>query len=213
MRNRTLTSVVPKPGVLFAAAICALVVSCKKDPAAPEERDVDATIAINAAAAANGTTAALNGYTFIGLYGSTLAANTVPANTGLVGQTAVIAFTNVNGANGNFTLTTFNVTASGTVQFLSCRFTVNISSNAAVLPVGAVITISNCSVRYVANDVPVGGTTGTSGTVRLILNGVAGGTLNTTVRIQANGILVVTNRLGVSVVTVTVIVTTGSSGG
>jgi hypothetical protein len=211
MQNRTLRGVVVRTGAVLAAA-GALFVGCNDDSTSTRElRNVNVTIPINAAAAANGTTELLEGQTFTGLSGSTLAANTVPANTSMVGQSVTIKFTTVSGANANFDLTTPNVTASGTVKFASCEFTVVTTSDATKLPVGAKITISNCSVHYDSNNVPVGETTGTAGTVTLVINGVTSSPLNTTVEIQDNGILVVTTASGATVVTTVLI--TGSSGG
>jgi hypothetical protein len=66
-------------------------------------------------------------------------------------------------------------------------------------------------VTYKANDIPVGTSTGGEGTVTLNLGGTSSTLLDTTVEILDNGTLVVTNGLGVAIVTAVIV--TGSSGG
>ncbi|HYV98071.1 MAG TPA: hypothetical protein VE967_11495 [Gemmatimonadaceae bacterium] len=210
MQKRLLSGVARTGAALATAAL--LVAACdSNDSNAPvEKRNINNKIQLNSTAAANGTTALLNGETFTGLSGSVLASHTVPANTALQNQAVTIAFSNISGANGNFTLTTPTLNASGTVHFASCTFTVTASSNTTALPVGAVITVTNCSVTYTASGVPVGQSTGTAGKATLNFDDTPSNPLDVTVEIQANGILVVTNGLGVQVVTTVVI--TGSTG-
>ncbi len=203
---------VPRLATVLVALGALTVAACHESSTTPgPTRNVFVTIALDAAAAANGTTKLMDGQTFTGLSGTTLAANAVPSNLGLINQAVTMAFTAVSGANGNFSLSASNVSATGTVKFASCTFTVTTTTNPSALPVGTVITISNCSVTYTANDVPVGSSTGTSGIVTLNLNGVSSNPLDTTVQIRSDGILLVTSGTGETVVTVMLI--TGSTGG
>ena len=168
-------------------------------------RDVSTTVPLNAT-----TAAVVNGSTFT-VPGTAFAA-AAPA---LASQpTTSLNFSNVSGTAGKFALTAGNLPAPGAqgdVTFASCTFRVTSTTNAAVLPVGTVITIANCVVTVTATGVPVGQTTGTGGTITLTLNGVSSTPVNTTVQIQSNGTLVVTNGTGTAVVTT--IIVTGTSGG
>jgi hypothetical protein len=188
-------------GVLFAG--------CSDDDNGPSAtRNVNVTIPLQAS-----TSELVEGGTFTGVSGTTLSQNTVPANSGLAGNTVSIAFADINGATGKFTMSTASpaMTATGTVAFASCTFTVTTTTNAAVLAVGSVITISNCSVTITASNVPVGDEDGKDGTMVLNVNGTSSSSNSTEVEIRDNGTLVVTN--GDNVAVVTTILITGSSGG
>jgi hypothetical protein len=212
MQRRTLRSLAPSLATMLVALGALTAIGCHASSTTPrEKRNVFVTIPINATSAANGTTRLLDGQTFTGLSGTTLAANAVPSNVGLVNQTVTMSFTSVSGANANFSLSTPNVSATGTMHFASCTFTVTTTTNPTALPVGTVITISNCTVTYTANNVPVGSTTGTDGVVTLNINGVSSTPLDTTVQIRDDSILLVTSGTGEIVVTVFLI--TGSTGG
>ena len=212
MQGRTLRSVGPSLATVLVALGALTVLGCKESSTTPKPtRNVFVTIQLNAISAANGTTALMNGQTFKGLSGTTLAANAAPSNLGLVNQPVTMSFTSVSGANANFSLSATNVSATGTVRFASCTFTVTTTTNPTALPVGTVITISNCSVTYTSNNVPVGSTTGTSGVMTLNINGVSTEPLDTTVQIRDDGTLLVTSGTGQTVVTVVLI--TGSAGG
>jgi hypothetical protein len=171
-----------------------------------EMRNVSSAIPLNATNAA-----AVNGTTFPGVSGTVLAQNAVPAAPQLQNQTVSVAFSGVSGATGNFTMTAPNVTVSGTTRFASCTFTVATTSNAAVVAVGTVITIANCNVNVTATAVEVGGTTGTTGTATLSLNGSSSQSVPTTVTLQDNGTIVITNGAGTAIVTG--VITTGTTGG
>ena len=213
MAHRTLRRVMLSFAVVIVAVSALTLLGCPGGGGTTTQ-NVNTTIPMDATAANNGTTAVLNGQTFLGIPGSVLAQNAVPAAPGLANQTVSLGFSNISGATETFALTAPNLPApgaQGTVRFASCTFTVTSTTNAAVLPVNTVITISNCTVAVSATGVPVGSTTGTGGTITLTLNGVSSTPVNTTVQIQSNGTLVVTNGTGTAVVTTTIV--TGTSGG
>jgi hypothetical protein len=204
MQHRILQRAVVAVGAL-------MLVACDVHDNGPTvTRNVNATIQMNAAAASSGQTEILNGFTFTGFSGSVLAA---AANqpTGLAGQTVSIGFSDIDNADGDFTLTAPNVTASGDVHFASCTFTVRNTSAASVLAVGTVITIQNCFITILATGVELGGTTGTLGTITLTLNGSTSAALPILVFIRDDGVLIVRNGDGELIVTAFTV--TGSTGG
>ena len=213
MQHRTLRRVVLSFAVVIVAVGSLTLLSCSGGGEDGEDiRNVNTTIPLDALAAANNTTAILNGDTFTGISGAVLVQTAVPAVPQLASQTFSLSFSGISGATGQFVLTAPNVVATGNVTFAAaCTFKVATTNAPAVLPVGTTITISNCSVTISATGVPVGSTTGTAGTVTLNLNGFSSQPFNTTVMIQDNGALVVLN--GTGLFSITVIVLTGTSGG
>lgn len=206
MQMRTVRGVVRSLVVALTAGV--LVVGCSDDDNGPSEtRNVNVTIPLK-----SNTSEIVEGSTFNGVSGTVLSQNIVPASTGLAGKTVSIQFHNISGASGQFTMTTTSpaMTATGTVAFASCTFTVQTTTNASVLAVGSVITISNCSVTVNATGVEVGGDDET-GSVILNLNGSPSTGNPTSVEIRSDGVLIVENGDGQAVVTGVVI--TGSSGG
>ena len=204
MQHRILRRVVLSFAVVIVAVGSLTLLGCGGGE--EETRNVAQSVPLNAT-----NSAAVDGQTFTSVSGTVLSQNAVPAAPQLAGQTVTLGFSGVSGSTGNFALTASNVAATGTTTFASCTFRVTTTTNAAVLPVGTVITISNCTVVVTATGVLVGNLTGTAGTVTLSLNGTTSTPINTTVAILDNGQLVVTNGLGTAVAT-TVIVT-GTSGG
>jgi len=211
MHHRTLRKVVLSFAVVIVAVSSLTLLSCGGSDQTTQ--NVNQTIPLNATSAGNGSTAIVNGQTFTGISGAVLAANAQPAAPQLANQTVSLGFGNVSGSTGTFSLTGQNVTATGNTRFASCTFTVTTSNNAAVLAVGTVITIGNCNVFVTATGVPVGQVTGTGGTITLSLNGTTSQPINTTVALQDDGTIVVTNGVGTAVVTFVISTATGTSGG
>ena len=212
MQHRTLRRVVLSFAVVIVAVGSLTLLSCSgdgEDGNGEDIRNVNTTIPLDALAAANNTTAILNGDTFTGISGAVLVQTAVPAVPQLASQTFSLSFSGISGATGQFVLTAPNVVATGNVTFAAaCTFKVATTNAPAVLPVGTTITISNCSVTISATGVPVGSTTGTAGTVTLNLNGFSSQPFNTTVMIRDDGVPVVQNGN----FSITVIVLTGTSG-
>jgi len=210
MQHRILRRVVLSFAVVIVAVSSLTLLGCGGDD--EEIRNVNRTISLDSTSAGNGSTSIVNGVTFPGISSAVLAANAQPPAPQLANQTVSLGFANVSGSTGTFALTGQNVTSTGNVRFASCTFTVTTSNNAAVLPVGTVITISNCTVFVSATGVPVGEIAGTGGTITLSLNGTTSQPVNTTVALQDDGTLVVTNGAGTAVV-ITGVIITGTSGG
>ena len=174
-------------GVLLASLAVVFYVACGKshtDEPAAETRNVkDAMFPLNASS--GGGTKILNDQTFK-VPSSVLGANASPAAlaSALMGnENTSIKFTAVEGANGKATLT--NPTASGTVKFASCEFTIDTPTDLA-----GTIMIEDCQIDVNANGVETGGL-GATGTATLVMNGVKGTPLTVTVKVDANGKLIV----------------------
>ena len=196
MQHRTLRRVVLSFAVVIVAVGSLTLLSCG---GGEETRNVNTTIPLDATNAAANTTAVLNGKTFT-VSGDTLAAaTTTPAlATALKGQNTSLSFSGVSGASGNVSLT--NPTASGTVRFASCTFTITAPANLA-----GTIFIQNCSVTVTGTAVPLGGGA-QAGTITITLNNSTSAPQTTQVQLSDTGVLTVD---GVP----TTFTVTGTSGG
>ncbi len=194
MQHRTLRRVVLSFAVVIVAVGSLTLLSC--GGGGGQTLPINSNIPLNATNAA--TTAVLNGKTFT-VSGNELAADTTaPAlKAALAGQSPALTFANVSGANGNVTLT--NPTASGTVRFASCTFTITAPANLV-----GTIFVQNCSVT-IAGTADLGGAAQT-GTITLTLNGTTSAPVTTQVQLTDTGVLIVDG------VTTTTTVT-GTSGG
>jgi hypothetical protein len=167
-----------------------------------EVPNVVLTFPLDTTNANDNNTAVLNGKTFT-VPGDTLAAvaSTPALAAALSGQTPALSFADVSGANGNVTLT--NPTASGTVQFASCLFTIRAPANLV-----GTIFVQNCSVD-IAGHAAVPGASVNFGTMTMTFNGTKSSGVQTTLQLTP------TNKLIVGGVQTTFTLTqvTGSSGG
>ena len=175
-------------GVLIASAAVVVYVACGQshtnEPAVTTRDVKDADFPLNATSASGGGTKVLNDQTF-SVPSSVLGNNAKPAalQAALLGQeNTAIKFTGVEGANGTATLT--NPTATGTVKFASCEFSIT-----APPELVGTIFIENCSITVNANGVST--STGATGTASLKMNGVTGTPTTVTVKVDASGKLIV----------------------
>ena len=133
---------------------------------------------------------------------------------------AVPAFGTASATTVSFTSTTatpaFSISsaegkATGTTTFGSCIFTVTGSTFpvSSLLGVGKVVTVDPCSLTVKVRGVEAGGQPASLGTV-LVLGTLSSGSVTKTVTIDANGNVAVG---GVTLGTVTLVESTGATGG
>jgi hypothetical protein len=133
------------------------------------------------------------------------------AGTALAGQTTTVRFTNTATATPTGTITTASGgTATGNTTFGSCIFTIT-SSNIPGVTVGQTITVNPCQYVVATGGVQA---TGNATTVQILLQlGIVPSAANqASVAIDPNTGVVTVNNVNTGV-SVTLVVSTGTSGG
>ena len=115
----------------------------------------------------------------------------------LAAQPVTVAFNNMSGANGNFTMTSGAYTADGNVVIGSCTFIVTNSTFPPGLGPqnGDIIVLDVCNLQVDIAGLPIGGA-GTATFQMLVENdagvpGTAGGTAPINIEVRDNGVLII----------------------
>jgi hypothetical protein len=182
---------------LVASATAALM-ACGGGSSTPDAFKIataNATVAVGTANGAS-TTGAISGSTF-----------TFPAGVAPLGTTTATTIKLTSGTPDSFEAKRGSATATGTFSYGSCIFTVLTSTDAALWPVGTVVTVPNCS--YTINTIGASANgTATPLPVTLIL-GASNGTTTVPVTVNVNGSVLVNGRpFG----TAPIVVPTGAGG-
>jgi hypothetical protein len=182
---------------LVASATAALM-ACGGGSSTPDAFKIataDATVAVGTANGAS-TTAAISGSTF-----------SFPAGVAPLGTTAATTIKLTSGTADSFEAKTGNATATGTFAYGSCIFTVLTSTDAALWPVGTVVTVPACTYSINTAGASANGTP-TPRTLTLTL-GTSKGTTTVPVTVNVGGSVLVNGK---AFGTAPIVVPTGAGG-